>query len=339
MIFAGAVSAHANESLVWRGDLATARAFVSDLAKQYETPQHTKFTLQPFSTISGLDAVSGGSVDMAGSARPAMPNRLEEADLSFHPIAYDALVAITSPKNPVTNLSLKQLRDIYLGKLVSWKDVGGPDIAINVYAVAGPLDGIEYSTRLLLFKNGDQRVAAPRLYINTEKLEEGITLDPAGLGLSSLSGVYANKLIKVLTVEGVAASGASIADGRYPLSAPLYLVTRNNSARNDESQRFLAFLETPKAQELMRRHQLLPYAAIAQPDQMRAQQLAYIDSHLAESPIATAAEPSETPVSAPNATLAAKIAIAPTAPSTQVAKKRAEKANAAKLQKAGDGDH
>ncbi|MGH8121997.1 MAG: hypothetical protein ACREPT_04425, partial [Rudaea sp.] len=58
-------------AIIWRGDRATERAFVADLAKQYQLSKLGKVTMQPFSTISGIDAVHDGSADVAGSARPA----------------------------------------------------------------------------------------------------------------------------------------------------------------------------------------------------------------------------------------------------------------------------
>jgi ABC-type phosphate transport system substrate-binding protein len=69
--------------LVWRGDHNVARAFMKDWAADYEKTGQGRFTLQPFSTISGLDAVSAGTADIAGSSRPPMPGRVEEQTTNF----------------------------------------------------------------------------------------------------------------------------------------------------------------------------------------------------------------------------------------------------------------
>ena len=81
---------------------------------------------------------------------------------------------------------MKQLHDIYLGKITNWNELGGADEPINLYAVAGPLDGVEYSLRQLLYHHGDQAVSVPRLYVNIEKLEEGIAIDPQRPGREPL---------------------------------------------------------------------------------------------------------------------------------------------------------
>ena len=49
--------------------------------------------------------------------------------------------------------ALKQLRDVYYGRIKDWSLLGGPAKPINLYAVAAPLDGVEYSLRKVLFGN------------------------------------------------------------------------------------------------------------------------------------------------------------------------------------------
>ncbi|MBS0581532.1 MAG: substrate-binding domain-containing protein [Proteobacteria bacterium] len=244
--------------IVWRGDRATERAFVADLAKQYELSRLGKVTLQPFSTISGIDAVNSGTADVAGSARPAMPGRAEETNLTFYPVAWGAMVPITSPKNPADSITLKQLYDIYSGQLKTWKDMGGPDEPINLYAIAAPLDGVDYVLRKYIYNKGDQPVWAQRQYMNTDKLEEGVTIDPHGLGFTTLSSVWGNKAIKILKVEGVPANAATIKDGSYPLYAPLYLAAKKDSKNFEATEKFIKYASSDAGKAIIRKHQLVP---------------------------------------------------------------------------------
>ncbi|MEP6510859.1 MAG: substrate-binding domain-containing protein [Dokdonella sp.] len=316
--------AAAPDELIWRGDQATGRAIMDDLAKEYEKEKKGKIVLQPFSTLSGLDAVAQGSADIAGTARGKYARRAEEAGINFVPVALDAAVPITYPKNPVSSLTLTQIHDIYYGRITNWKELGGNDVAINLYAIAAPLDGVEFSLRELVFRNGDQRVAAPRLYLNTTKLEEAVALDPAGLGLSTLASVHANKAVKMLSVEGIGASTATVADASYPLYITLFLAEREDSPKHEAVNRFIAFLDTQIAQDILRRHALVPYADAKDVIAHNAARMAFIDAHLgreAATGVAIAAAlPAPTPVSAPRATLAAKTRIAPTAASTEAAR-------------------
>ena len=326
--------APAAAGIIWRGDHCTARAF-RDLVKQYEAGKQGKITMQPFSTVSGLDAVNAGTANFAGSARPAMLDRAEEKSINFYPVAWDALVPITSTKNPVSNISLKQLHDLYLGRLTNWKDLGGAPAEINLYGVAGPLDGIEYSTRLLLFHDGDQAVSVPRLYVNTEKLEEAVAIDPHSIGMSTLSGVTANPGVKMLTVEGLGASSTSVADGTYPLYTALYLAARDDDKNHEAVEKFIHYTDTDSAKAILRKHDLVPYAEAPGLLDKQTDRVAWVDAHVHPLAATATAAAGGTPVSAPNATAQALQRIAPTSELTAEAKDRAARANAEKAKASG----
>ncbi|MHC1480362.1 LysM peptidoglycan-binding domain-containing protein [Frateuria aurantia] len=329
LISAGfAMAAHAAETtLIWRGDVTTARGVVDDTAAAWHKSGKGKIELQPFNTASGLDAVSSGAADLAGSARDSAGGR--ESNLVFTPVAWDSLVLITSPHNPVSNLTLKQAHDIYYGKITNWKELGGLDEAINVYAVASPGDGVEYSLRRLLFGRGNQPVAAPRLYMNTAKLEEAVALDGRSLGVSTLGDVHANAHVKVLKIDGIAASASTLASGAYPLFTPLYLVTSSSSPKVAETKAFLDFLQSPAAKQILRRHDLLPYdegaTLVAMDASRRSRILAAVGAHASSMPLSRGTElASANPAAAPAPAAAAKPVL-----TASVARKHPEAARAA----------
>ena len=307
----------AKSSLIWRGDVATANGVVDEVAKAWEKAGHGRIELQPFNTASGIDAVANGTADLAGSARGA-DDSAQNAQLTFTPVAWDGLVIITQSSNPIGNLTLKQAHDIYYGRIHNWSEVGGRDAPIDVYAVASPGDGVEYSLRSLLFGRGNQPVAAPRLYVNTRKLEEGVALNPNGLGVATLSSISGNPKLKAIPINGKAATVANIADGSYPLYTPLYLVTNPRSPKAAQAQAFIDFMQTEPAKAALRKHAVLPYqdgcALASMDDARRSRILAEVGARAVRS----------TPVSAPGATYAARAAIAPTSPDTLAARQALE---------------
>ena len=251
-------TAPAKTTLIWRGDVATATGVVNEVALAWQKTGHGSIELQPFNTASGIDAVASGAADLAGSAR-ASDGTSENTNLTFTPVAWDALVIITHASNPVSNLTLKQVHDIYYGKITNWSQVGGSNAPIDVYAVASPGDGVEYSLRSLLFGRGNQPVAAPRLYVNTHKLEEGVALNPNGFGAATMADIYGNPKLKAVSINGKMANSANLADGSYVLFTPLYLVTNPRSPKAAEVQAFIDFLQTEPAKAAMRKHAVLPY--------------------------------------------------------------------------------
>ncbi|GGA25011.1 LysM peptidoglycan-binding domain-containing protein [Dyella nitratireducens] len=310
-----AVLAAATQSLTWRGDVVTANGVVKGVVKAWQSSGHGSVQIQPFNTASGLDAVAGGSADIAGSARPSSGSATDSG-LTFTPVAWDGLVLITSPANPVSNLTLQQVHDIYYGKITNWKEIGGNDAPIDVFAVASPGDGVEFSLRKLLFGRGSQPVAAPRLYVNTTQLEQSVALDPRAFGVTTLSSVAGNAKIKMLHIDGTAPSVSSVASGAYPLFSPLYLVTNSSSPNAAAAKEFVDFALSDKGASALRARALVPYDAgstlIAMDASRRSRILAEVGARASAEPTQIAAAPTRT--AAPAAVAAARPAAAPATP-------------------------
>ncbi len=246
--------------LVVRGDQVSTDGVVDAVAKAYAETGDGRLEVQPFNTIDGIDKALSGQVDLAASARPADARRHQESELTFTPVAWDALVFITNASNPVDNLTLKQVRDIYYHQITNWAKLGGRDENIDLEGVFQKLDGVEYSFRQLMFGDGDFNAAAPRQLINIDSLQSDVALNTKGLALSTLAHARRRSGIKILSVEGVRPSLATLASGQYPLPLTIYLAYKPDSPKLARIQQFLAFLGGAKAGEILRSHSLLPYA-------------------------------------------------------------------------------
>jgi phosphate transport system substrate-binding protein len=171
--------------------------------------------------------------------------------------------------------------------------------------------------RRMIYNKGDQGVSVPRLYLNTARLEEGITIDPRSLGFTTESAVYGNKGIKMLMVEGHSASASTIADGSYPLFSVLYLATRKDGKNAEAVDRFIQYATSEQGKAILRRHQLIPYDDAPGLAKKFEEQVAYIDARV-----------HATPVSAPQATADYLVRTQPNSVEAQQAKERAARAAA-----------
>lgn len=248
-----AATSAAEPTLVIRGDHASARAFGADAARLFELKRGQPARVEAYNTVSALEAVARGDVEAAVSARGLDPDNPLEADLKFTPVAWDALALVTFPSNPVASIKLEQLHDVLVGKIKDWKELGGKPGAINLYAVAGPFDGVEFALRRLVLGSGRAGTAAQRWYVNTVQLEAAVAIDPVGLGVTLLSEASTNKGLKVIAIDGVA---PSVANADYALVAPLYAVTRANAG--GAAARWLDYLAEADVQKQLRTRRLLP---------------------------------------------------------------------------------
>ena len=94
-------------ALVVRGDQVSTEGLVDAVASAFAETGDGHLEVQPFNTVDGIDQALAGTVDIAASARPGYFKRVQEAGLTFTPVAWDALVMITNASNPVNNLTLK----------------------------------------------------------------------------------------------------------------------------------------------------------------------------------------------------------------------------------------
>jgi phosphate transport system substrate-binding protein len=264
VVLAGAAVAQPQGD-TWYGDLACSRALFVDAAKLFELKRKSRVTVRAIGTVSALEAVARGQVDVVGSARAADLDNAFEAGLEFTQVAWDSLALVTHPSNPVGGLSLSQLRDVYAGRVKQWSALGGAPKPINLYAVAGPDDGIEFSLRRTLFGGGNVPVAAQRWYINTKQLEDAIAIDPVALGVTTLSAAAGNKGLKILAIEGVTPSLATLESMRYLLPLPLYVAARRDAAGQTSTvsaaRSALEFINAePALRKALRARQVLPQA-------------------------------------------------------------------------------
>jgi phosphate transport system substrate-binding protein len=247
-------------ALIVRGDQVSTEGLVNAVAAAFADTGDGHLEVTPFNTVDGIDQALSGSVDVAASARPAYFKRPQESGLTFAPVAWDALVLITNTANPVNNLTLRQVHDIYYGKITNWSEVGGVDHKIDLEGVASPLDGVQFSFRRLMFGNGDNPVAVPRLFINIDSLQSDVALAPHALALSTLVHARHEKGIKIIPIEGVVPSLATLENATYPLPLTIYLAYKADSSKLATIQKLLTFLGGDPAGQILRSHDLLPYA-------------------------------------------------------------------------------
>ena len=81
---------------------------------------------------TGIAALVNGTVDIANASRKIKDEETVQAKTNGinpveHIIARDAIAVIVNPNNPVSELTLQQISDIYSGKYVNWQEVGGED--------------------------------------------------------------------------------------------------------------------------------------------------------------------------------------------------------------------
>lgn len=250
----------ADEELLWVGCGITKKAFMADLAEAYSAKGGVKINIQGGGATRGIRESAAMHADMGGACRFQIEGELSEADAYFEPVAWDALTVIVHKDNPVNNVSLRQVNQIYSGKLTNWKELGGPDQPIHLYVRDGKISGVGRTIRRLIFADFDREFdAATKSFKSTGPLEEAIEQDLYSIGISGISSAR-KRDVKFLSLEGVRPSYDNIKSGTYMLYRPLYLVYNQKGPHRQQVDDFIRFAHSPEGKEIIRKNDVVPYS-------------------------------------------------------------------------------
>ncbi|BAZ92897.1 phosphate-binding protein [Thiohalobacter sp. COW1] len=245
-------------SLNWVGCGISKKAYMQEIATLYEKKTGIHIDIAGGGATKGIREISANKVDIGGSCRFRLPNNSAESDAVMVPVAWDALVIITHPDNPVGDLTLDQLRLIYTGKLTNWNALGGPDAPINVYVRQGNLSGVGYKLRELVFANPDQTFAATEVFPSSGPLEQAVETDVHAIAVSGISSAR-KRNVKLMQLEGKDPTYENIRDGEYLLYRPLYLAYNRDGENAEEVKKFIQFVHGHEGQAVLRHNGTVPY--------------------------------------------------------------------------------
>lgn len=178
---------------------------------------------------TGIAALINGTCDIAESSRPMKDaeklqvKQKRGSDVVEIPVALDGLAVYVHDRNPVSELTIEQIRRIYTGAIKNWKEVGGRDERIILYSRENNSGTYVYFKEEVL-GNADFFPTAQTLP-GTAAVINAVARDPRGIGYG---GIAYGKGIKHLRVKKDASSPAvdptmeNVVSGKYPISRYLY---------------------------------------------------------------------------------------------------------------------
>ena len=200
-------------------------------------------------TIEAYKGVTDGDIDIILCAAPSKQQMqyAEEqgVELVYVPIGYEAFVFFVNENNPVNDLTVDQIKDIYSGEITNWADVGGANRIIN------PLDRPEGSGSQTVMLNfmGDKEI---------KKNPLGIAGGSIGFSFRFyVEGIVANSGIKILSVNGIEPTEQNIKNGSYPIIYQFYAVYRKDN-KNENVLKLVDFLLSDKGQEIIDKNGYTP---------------------------------------------------------------------------------
>lgn len=188
--------------------------FAPDSAMQYKN------------TVRGYQAIVDGTTDILFCAAPSAQQEAyakeKGVELIYVPVGLEAFVFFVNENNPVNDLTVQQIRDIYAGQYTNWEQLGGANRVINPVT---RLSGSGSQAAMDAFM-GEQEIARKSIF----------SITGASIGFSFryyMDGIVGNQAVKMLSLNGVAPSAENIQNGSYPIIAQFYAIYRADNEKEN----------------------------------------------------------------------------------------------------------
>lgn len=174
-----------------------------------------------------------------------------------HVVALDGLPIIVHPSNPIDNLTLQQVQDIYTGKIKNWKELGGPDLAIVTISRDTSSGTYETFQQVVM---GKERIAEGCEYVGSNgQMRARVQATPAAIGFAGIG--FLDRTIKALQINGVAPTVETVQSGEYPIARGLYFFTNGYPRMGTMLYRLVTLHLTRDGQEMIQEIGFVPVTA------------------------------------------------------------------------------
>ena len=212
---------------------------------------------------TGIAAKLNKTIDIALASREmkdAEWAKAKSAGLNLQEItvAYDGITIITNKSNPVKNLTTAQLRDIFMGNIKNWKDLGGADEKIIVLSRDSSSGTHVYFKEHVLRKGnekGPEEYSSSALFLpSNEALKQQVENSKGAIAYIGMG--YMDNSVKEVTVNGVEATLANVKEKKYPISRAVYWYA--DKTVSGTAKDLISFMLSPKGQEIVKKEGFVP---------------------------------------------------------------------------------
>ena len=192
---------------------------------------------------AGITSAQDGTADIGLASRDLKD---DETGVKQITVAKDGIAIIANPENPVADLSIEQIAQIFTGEITNWSELGGSDgqiVPIGREAGSGTRDGFESIT------GTEDACKYQNELTSTGEVIANVASNPNAIGYASLSAV--DDTVKALTVGGVAPSEATVLDGTYAIQRNFNFILSDSTELSEAAQAFVDWATSSEASDLI----------------------------------------------------------------------------------------
>lgn len=215
------------------------------LAMKYEEKNDVKIEINQIGSSAGItNAISG--VSQIGMSSRDLKQEEKDSDLQELIIAYDGIVVVTHPSNPVKNLTMEQVKQIFTGEITNWKEVGGKDMEIVVVSREDGSGSRDAFQEIVGYESG-QLIKNAIVASGNGNIKTTVAMNKHAIGFISFE--YIDESVSAIDINGVQAKAENVLAGQYELSRPFLFVHKEGVP--ESAKEFMAFILTPEGQKVV----------------------------------------------------------------------------------------
>jgi phosphate transport system substrate-binding protein len=230
------------EQMVIKGS-TTMAPMLERLAAEYQKPDRKQIIIKATGSLAGIAALIQNDCDMAASSVPASTELIQEAEkngvtLKSFPVCRDRIVPIVNTANPVHQLSVTDLRDIFSGRTSTWKSAGWTESEIQVVLRQTASGTSRMWEQIIL--NDDPPASGPTRVFSNSGVLAAVAENRYAIGY--VSQAYLNHEVKPVEIIGL--------DSETALERTLFLYV-NSDRMSKTAKAFLTYLHSGPARKII----------------------------------------------------------------------------------------
>jgi phosphate transport system substrate-binding protein len=238
-------------------------------AEEFNKTSPTKVSISGEGSGVGISALISGTTDIAETSREMKPEEIKQAkakgvEAVQTTVAWDGLAVVVNPSNPVRKLTMDQLRDLFLGNVKNWRELGGPDEQVIIVTRDTSSGSHEYFLEHVLRRGNPKgkedfpntALVAP----SSQAAVQSVSQDKGGIAYVGL-GYVSSKVADVAIAKSkggpyVKPAVGTVMDRSYPISRPLYFYT--NGKPTGAVKEYVDFVLSDEGQRVVEREGFVP---------------------------------------------------------------------------------
>jgi phosphate transport system substrate-binding protein len=217
----------------------------------------TKISISGGGSGNGIKALIDKTTDIANSSRAIKKEEMEQAkakgsDPVEFIVAFDCIVPVVHPSNPIKNITVDQLKALYKGEIRNWKEIGGADKPVVIISRDTSSGTYEVWEEKIMKK--ERVFPGALLQASNGAIVQAVSKNPNAVGYIGLG--YMDNSVKMLSVNGITGSKETTLNKSFPVSRPLYMYTPVKPA--GDIKKFMDFVISDKGQKLVEEEGFIP---------------------------------------------------------------------------------